>query len=77
MMAVLPPAGHSGGLTFAHSLLRAAAYRRIRETLRREVHKAAAAICDSVAERAWHLAETADGPDETVAGELEQAVRQR
>ncbi len=40
---VLAAAGPGEGITFAHPLLRAAAYRRIRETLRRAIHAAAAA----------------------------------
>ncbi len=58
-------AASPGGIAFAHPLLRAAAYARTRETLRRAIPAAAATTCDSASERAWHLAETAEGPDET------------
>lgn len=71
---VLIPAGHAGELAFAHPLLRAVAYRRMRDSVRRSIHAAAATICQSATERAWHLAETAEGPDEAIAAKLEDAV---
>jgi ATP/maltotriose-dependent transcriptional regulator MalT len=73
---VLVASDQAGGLAFSHPLLRSAAYGRMQEGQRRIVHAAAARISDSPSERAWHLAETVEGPDEGVAAELEDAARQ-
>jgi DNA-binding CsgD family transcriptional regulator len=62
-----------GGLAFRHPLLRAAAWRLATPAQRRAAHLALAGALPGEAARAvrtWHLAEAADGPDDTLAGEL-------
>jgi len=56
-----------------HPLLRAAVYGAAPAAERRAAHRRLAALLDG-ARRAWHLAEAADGADESVALALEQAA---
>jgi DNA-binding CsgD family transcriptional regulator len=65
-------------LEFRHPLIRAAIYDGAPFLERQAAHRALAAALptDATAERAWHLAAAADGPDEDVATLLEQAAEQ-
>lgn len=64
-----------GRLTFGHPLVRAAAFHRQPAKLRQRAHRdLAAAVGQSPAYRAWHLAAAAIGPDEEVASALERAT---
>jgi DNA-binding CsgD family transcriptional regulator len=71
---------HASGarLEFRHPLIPAAVYDGAPFRERQAVHRALAAALprDATAERAWHLAAAADGPDEDVATLLEQAAEQ-
>jgi hypothetical protein len=65
-------------LNFAHPLMRSAVYHGADWPARRAAHQAlAAALGDEEPERrAWHRARAADGPDETVAADLERWAAQ-
>ncbi|MBF6240145.1 AAA family ATPase [Nocardia otitidiscaviarum] len=60
---------------FRHPVMRAAAYRSAPADARRAVHAAlATALADDPDRQAWHLAEAAREPNETVAAALESAA---
>lgn len=64
-------------VVFRHPLIRAAVYHGATVADRRNAHRALAAAVDAEDEdelRAWHLGQAAEGRDEVVARELEQAA---
>ena len=62
-----------GRVTFAHPIIRGAAYHAARPAERRRVHGALAGVLQGE-RRAWHLAAAAVGTDERVAAELEEVA---
>ncbi|GLZ77977.1 transcriptional regulator [Actinorhabdospora filicis] len=62
-----------GDVRFRHPLLRSAAYQGVTSSQRRAIHKALAGAV-SGDRRAWHLGLAATGPDEEIAGALEESA---
>ena len=67
--------GSGGRVRSTHPLLAAVAYSESSAEARRDVHRRLAAVVVDQEERARHLALAAEGPDEGVAVELEEAAR--
>lgn len=67
--------GSGGRIRSAHPLLATVTYSESSAQGRRDVHRRLAGVVVDQEERARHLALAADGPDETVAAELEDAAR--
>src|SRR6266540_3295089 len=63
----------AGTVRFVHPLLSSLAYSLAPASERRRVHRRLGELVADVEQRARHLALSADGPDEEVAGALEQA----
>ena len=62
-------------IRFSHPLFASAVYAATTVERRREIHRRLAEVVDDTDERARHLALGAEGPDESVASELENAAR--
>jgi DNA-binding CsgD family transcriptional regulator len=72
-LVTLSPDGRR--LAFRHPLVRSAAAEPAGAAESRRIHRALAGVFDDQPERhAWHLGQAAAGPDETVAGLLEDAA---
>jgi len=69
---------HGDSVTFRHPLVRSAVYGAADPRRRREVHRALADVVprEEIDRLAWHLAEGAEGPDETTAGVLDAVALQ-
>jgi DNA-binding CsgD family transcriptional regulator len=67
--------GSAGRIRSTHPLLATVHYSESSGRARRDVHRRLAAAVVDQEERARHLALAAEGPDEAVAGELEDAAR--
>nr|WP_296073394.1 LuxR family transcriptional regulator [uncultured Actinoplanes sp.] len=61
-------------VTFRHPFLRQAVYQASRPADRWAVHRTLARVTEAPDHRAWHLANAAPGPDETIAAELERSA---
>ena len=64
-------------VAFRHPLVRSAIYRTAPVADRQNVHRALAGATDAARDpdrRAWHRAQSASGPDEDIAAELEQSA---
>jgi DNA-binding NarL/FixJ family response regulator len=64
-----------GRIRFTHPLMRAAVYESVPPTRRRGAHRALASRIGDLEERARHLALGSEGPDDEVAGQLEEAAK--
>ena len=64
----------AGRVVFRHPVIRAAIVHMASPNERRSAHHRLAAALADTACRAWHLAEAATGPDETVARALDEAA---
>jgi DNA-binding CsgD family transcriptional regulator len=64
-----------GRIRFTHPLLASGSYAAVEPSLLRELHARAGVLVTDPEERARHLALAATGPDEAVAGTLEEAAR--
>ena len=69
---------HGDSVTFRHPLVRSAVYGAADPRRRRAVHRALADVVprEETDRLAWHLAEGAEGPDETTAGVLDAVALQ-
>ncbi|MET0513675.1 MAG: AAA family ATPase [Thermoleophilaceae bacterium] len=66
----------NGTVAFRHPLVRSAVYRSAGRSERKAVHEALAAAVSDPVLAAWHRALVADGTDEAIAAELEEAAVQ-
>lgn len=63
----------NGTVAFRHPLLRSVVYRAAPRAERKAAHEALASVVNDPARAAWHRALVADGVDEAIAAELEEA----